>query len=621
MKGVFNSSVISVFIDTDRPPDPLAASDFVAATEVVLFVLANFIVMISVVVNRNKLGMRFVRPWAVYLMTFGGSVHVISLFISNGYLADLWFMNYLRIMWCPLWDFVVSFGLGYNPWFVALSGRIYTWISVLRAVLMPNTDSERSAHVVRPSVNSGIGGGGGGGVMRNNSTFDMHNFPSYSIWIGRRVKQRAMSVLFFVAIASPIYILCAVVIGVKATQYDPHTQWCVTTLTAKLLLLTWLAGTVAVMIILLMMVRRLRHIPLVLYDNTWMSIVVGVNMLLLLIIVNISGISVTWWGRFVDINLLMFMYGSSLALLMFNAYEDMEGENDSWKREMMNFVDKDYCAVDMNDILDGKNELLSKFLDYVRHRKNFYMDSRLCDASSGALSMSELRWDETDDPKESPVGVISTGSASFGAYVDYGTVLVGDELANLYVDIERYDNYLANNLRHDADMQYAHILCKYFPGDIIRTDECVTDDSGTRTPMFVRESMRDKEPAFFDKESINCAPVAMHHGSAQHAFFLNSEVMTAFYHNVGRYHLTTSGTESRLWQVKRMLEIIFETVYFPGFCSESIAYQQANHRKKQMDVLNILSSRGIVGSHSIDRREPPMDQQQAFHEIDDDDML
>lgn len=609
MKGVFNSSVISVFIDTDRPPDPLAASDFVASTEVALFVLANFIVMISVVVNRNKLGMRFVRPWAVYLMTFGGSVHVVSLFISNGYMADLWFMNYLRIMWCPLWDFVVSFGLGYNLWFVALSGRIYTWISVLRAVLMPSTDSERAVHVVRPAARYGADG-----------TIDLHNFPNYSTWIGRRLKQRAMSVLFFVAIASPIYIICAVVIGVKATQYDPQTQWCVTTFTAKLLLLTWLAGTVAVMIILLMMVRRLRHIPLVLYDNTWMSIVVGVNMLLLLIVVNISGISVTWWGRFVDINLLMFMYGSSLALLMFNAYEDMEGENNSWKREMMNFVDKDYCAVGMKDVLDGKYDLLSKFLDYVRHSKNFYMDSRLYAVMRGSLPMSELRWDETDDPKESPVGVVSTAGASSGAFVDYGTVVVGTELANLYVDIERYENCLARNLRHDADMQYTAIVCKYFPGDIVKTEECVADDAGTPRPMFVRETMRDKEPAFFDKTDINCAPVAAHHGSSQHAFFLNLDVMTAFYHNIGRYHLTTSGTESRLWEVKRMLEIIFETVHFQGFCSDSTAYQQANHCRKQMDVFRILSSRGIVGSNSIDRSEPPMDQQ-SFHQIEDDDML
>lgn len=519
MKGDFNTSVGFISWDTDHPPDPTTSTDVIIATEVLLFIFINLMVILSIVVNRKHQRVLLARPWLLCLMIVGAINHVSSVFISNGFLTSIWFFEYLRTAWCPLWDLWISYGFGYNLYFVPQCLCMYMWSTYIQTLhrlsklpvknAIPANDHEKLGIPPPDDVYFDDG------VESEMKRMDIRN------------------VVFPLACACPIYVICVVLSLTGSTEYEAETGWCETELLAKILVISWIVATVVTMVSLLLFVRKLKDLPFVAYEDRKMSIVTGVVFLLILILINVSGISVSWWGRAIDINVLMLMYSISIGSLLFAFFV---GTPVSISRTWQQVLIESYTETSDPTFAEMKedNTLMLPFFAFMeRLNRNYYISKDAYEIANkiGHEYARTIEGQETDDDKMSPIYFSSDTTSS----LDFTFVLNSRQLSEFYRKCCQYTAFLSIPQYQNADQCYAYIIRTFF-----HSHEKYTED---------------QEVAYMEE--------ATDQDRLGHVLNLPLAEYMNLYGNINRYHFRTETYRNRLTSIIVLAEAIMEFVFLP----------------------------------------------------------
>ncbi|MBS1585449.1 MAG: hypothetical protein JSS82_07860 [Bacteroidetes bacterium] len=590
MKGDFNTSVGFISWDTDHPPDPTVESDIIVAAEVCLFLIINFTAIVCVLVYRKNYRIRFARPWSLCFMILGGSIHIVSVFISNGYFNSFWFFDFLRTVWCPLWDFWMSFAFGYNSWVLSHTQPMYMWYTYMKTQQSIGNAQimHRSVCKDRPDL----------GIETPEDDYLGDEIEK------RNTKMNGENALFLILTGAPIFVICCIVSFADATEYDEHTGWCETVLAAKILLLCWISGTIIILITLLAITRKIirKHPTLKMhymaYEERKLSLVVGLNILIVLILINISGISVSWWGRFIDINLLMIMYLVSFFVLIHPAFSDWSNAEEQDLQASLFFCYEGTSDISFSDVKDDSAffEAFIKFMN--ENRTNYYVDRRSFDVAMGKMAdPGDLQFMQTIENKDEPS--MCHMSDIHPSYLDMTHIVSSEQLMEFYVECLKYDSNLRdpNSEMINLDMSFITILKKFF--SLEETD--VNYQFGSRLQNM--ENMQPESP----KLTHNT------YKTSDHVLLIPMDDLSTLYIHDNEYHRRTKNRTNPYANIMKFCEFLLDRIWMPQYRALAFSEEKINEIR-QRRAYKIAVRQGLVEFIDTDE-QTATEQKQEYSEV------
>jgi hypothetical protein len=111
-------------MSTSRPPDLSNAFDMVELVFMMTAILFNFAVMcLYAVLRRRKQIPVTIPPWVAPVSWAVGTIHIVSVFVSYGFYADVLGPTILTPA-CSLWVFWLQYVLGFSAWVMILCMRL-----------------------------------------------------------------------------------------------------------------------------------------------------------------------------------------------------------------------------------------------------------------------------------------------------------------------------------------------------------------------------------------------------------------------------------------------------------------------------------------------------------------
>jgi hypothetical protein len=355
--------------DTDRAPDPTHIGDFFILAIVVLAVLFFLIAQLLVILRYNTTSVRARRGWSLELMIIGSITHILAEFVTNAHIGHNTWFDIIRTFHCTFWDYWMKYGLGFNLWQVGQAGRLFAWFVTLElkansmlvtdenGVYMINSHENGLAPLLKDSsanaatkdanvatttqlVNTieAKSGGSNGGEYDAVESFSIGSGNPVSsvvcgcnilkrLWrpIHQALYKRRFGLLILatcVGLATPGFVLCGAVELTHGTRYSEIYNWCVTNSEFVYATVAWLFVCVAILLVLLLRMRKYDGRESTSYCATRDSTYIGIICLIVLVILNRFEVSVTWWGRCLQTLLVVAMNVFSYARLCWGMFKD-----------------------------------------------------------------------------------------------------------------------------------------------------------------------------------------------------------------------------------------------------------------------------------------------------------
>ncbi len=348
---------VQFVLNTNVPPDPTRPLDWLIFVEVVVCVVFLLCIAIFAIHPRSK---EYIRtgssPWAFILICTGAVCHITAAFVSNAHLNSYGWFEIMRNFYCPFWDIWIKFVFGFAVWYTGMINRLTHWLAVL-AIMHPTSSNINQLSLdvfLGEDGMYGDGDEGGDTNSRNSETFIRRSAYNANVnddyrdsandvfrqYAGEteygdgishvRMSSRGSSRerLFYAKwkwFTLTFIILVAVGIAsgasmVEHNSFNSELRMCMSTVSTHVALVIWLIGASVFMYYLLYKLHAatqsetLRERVAIQAVST--ALLVAVICLVLLILINVSGIAVFWWGRAFDTSLVIFMYMFSILRLV-----------------------------------------------------------------------------------------------------------------------------------------------------------------------------------------------------------------------------------------------------------------------------------------------------------------
>lgn len=323
-----------IHINTADPPSPTQTVDGIAIAALPFIECFFVTCIVYTYVQAKRNGSVSYRPaHATALMCAGAAVHVLSTFVSNGHLNAVAWFRAVQNAHCPLWDFWGKFVFGFSVWFYGLLLHQLRWIHALRNV-------GGNARVVWENDN--MTGYAKPHEQRVGPKGEYHFTMAQQQHTGdlARIAMRHRYATFLVTFGVIVLIAGAVELF-HATEYNEAHRTCYTKPVMKLVMVTWIFGSMGVLIWLLVVLRRrTRQIAVAricsgLHESQRLLIVCTASLLLLLLI-NMTGMLIYSVPRTVYTLMLAAMYMYSVVTMYHISFKAATDSDDEVERAVHN---------------------------------------------------------------------------------------------------------------------------------------------------------------------------------------------------------------------------------------------------------------------------------------------